>query len=166
MKCEKCGSEISDNQKFCVNCGAKVDNQKDNNVNNTNNTNQTSKDDTKIYKILSYIGILWLVGLLSSKVKEDKSVKFHVGQGMIITIVYVIVEVVVQLMNNLVIANIFKEKLWGITIGVSPTGLALMSFLNFAVVIAYSIFEIIGIVNVCKGQDKELPIIGEHAFYK
>lgn len=165
MFCQNCGAQIDEGNSICQNCGSNI-NEVNNNSSSYTQSTTSSSDSNKAYKILSYFGILWLVGLLSSKVKDDKSVRFHVGQGMIITIVYAIVEVVVQLMNNLVIANIFKEKVWGVTIGVSPTGLALMSFLNFAVVIVYSIFELIGIINVCKGQDKELPIIGEHAFYK
>ncbi len=127
--------------------------------------NNVKKDNYKVYKILSYFGILWLVGLLSSA-KNDSSVRFHVGQGIILTIVYAIILIVVQLINSLVISNIFQQKLFGIPIGVSPTGLAIIGFLNMALVVVYSIYAIIGIVNVCKGEDKELPIIGSHAFYK
>ena len=59
------------------------------------------KDSTKVYKILSYIGILWIVGLFV-KEKDDESVKFHVGQGMLVTIT----AIVISLINDLVISQI------------------------------------------------------------
>ena len=36
-------------------------------------------ENIKIYKVLSYIGILWLIGLLVDE-KNDEKLKFHVGQ--------------------------------------------------------------------------------------
>ena len=133
------------------------------NANLQNNSNVNNNNT--IYKVLAYMGILWLVGLLG-KGKDDESVKFHVGQGMILTIASVILYIIVSLINNLLITNIFKETLFGITIGVSPTGLAIMGILNLAVTAFQLTFMIIGIVNVNKGTNKKLPIIGSFAFYK
>lgn len=158
MFCKNCGNQIIDGENTCRSCG--------NIQNNESNVNQNEKkDDTKVYKILAYIGILWLVGLFCSK-KDDKSVRFHVGQGIINTIFIAILYVVVTIINNLVIANMFKEaSIFGLSI-ISPTGLAIMGFLNFAVSAVGITLEIIGIVNAVKGQDKELPVIGSHAFYR
>lgn len=158
MFCKNCGNQIVDGENICKNCG-----DIQNNEGSVNNN--VKKDDTKVYKILSYIGILWLVGLFCSK-KDDKSVRFHVGQGIMITICVAILYIVVTIINNLVIANMFKEaSIFGLSI-ISPTGLAIMGFLNFAVSAIAITLEIIGIVNAVKGQDKELPVIGSHAFYK
>jgi uncharacterized membrane protein len=41
-------------------------------------------EGNKTYNILAYIGILWLVGLLSAKDQPD--VRFHVNQGIILSI--------------------------------------------------------------------------------
>ena len=58
------------------------------------------KDSTKVYKILSYIGILWIVGLFVQE-KDDESVKFHVGQGMLVTIVAIVISLINDLVKNL-----------------------------------------------------------------
>ena len=123
----------------------------------------------KVYKILAYIGFLWLVGIFGKR-KNDPSVRFHVGQGIMITICSVVLSIIVYLISTFVISNIFvtEVEIWGVSMGktVSGTGLAIMSFLDFAVWGIQIFFMIIGIRNVCKGEDKELQIIGSHAFYK
>lgn len=120
------------------------------------------KDNTMVYKILAYIGILWIIGLFVPE-REDKSVKFHVGQGMLITIVLV----VVSLINDLVISQIFaitKYNYWGFKEYqmTSSFGNVIMWMLSL-IPIALSI---IGIINAIKNKDEELPLIGKYAFYK
>lgn len=127
-------------------------------------------DNIKVYKILSYIGLLWLVGLLVPE-KENKDLKFHVGQGIILTISVVVLYLVVTLFNNLVIANIFTTEatLWGVDLGYKVTsgfGLFLMAILNFAVVVIAILYMLIGIKNATDNNHKELPFIGKYAFYK
>lgn len=173
MNCKNCGAEISDGKAFCGECGASVNGEENTNPQNSVNVNtQTSTSEgwsPKVYKILSYIGILWLIGMFGKR-KNEPSVRFHVGQGIILTICSVALSVVVYLISTFVIANIFVTELeiWGVSMGktVSGTGLAIMSFLDFAVWGVQIFFMVMGIRNVCKGQDKELPIIGSHAFYK
>ena len=60
-------------------------------VNNFNNTTDTTGDydssdieENKIFAILAYIGILWLVGLLAAK--DSKFARFHVNQGIVLFI--------------------------------------------------------------------------------
>ena len=171
MFCKYCGKEITEGKKFCSECGKGVDEVAtpvSENIQaesqNSVNINNTSGDDTKVYKILAYIGILWLVGMFCSK-KNDKSVRFHVGQGIMVTITVVALCIIVSIINSLVISNIFATSYWGIKV-VSGTGLAIMSFLNFAVSAVGITLEVLGIINAAKGRDKELPVIGSHAFYK
>lgn len=170
MFCKYCGKEITEGKKFCAECGNSVDEvvkspAQDFNQSQQQTINSNPKgDDTKVYKILSYIGILWLVGMFCSK-KNDKSVRFHVGQGIIVTIVIAILYVAVAIINGFVISNIFAESYWGIKV-VNGTGLTIMSFLNFAVFAVGTTLEVLGIINAAKGRDKELPVIGSHAFYK
>lgn len=80
----------------------------------------------KLFGILSYIGILWLVGLLAGKTEFTK---FHANQG-------------------------FVLWLAGIVCGVVP-------FLGWACEIAVFVFMIMGIISVCNGEKKELPLIGK-----
>ena len=165
MYCKNCGKQIDENKKFCENCGVQIIAQ-GNTPNSTPNINKnTIKSNNKVYKILSYIGILWLIGLFSSSAKEDPKVRFHIGQGIIATISIAILYVCIAVINNLVIANIFRDSLWGISY-VNGTGIALMNFLyTIASAIGIAI-EIIGIVHASKDEEKELPVIGTYAFYK
>ena len=181
MFCQNCGKEITEGKSFCGECGASVNGEVNTNAQNnaevkeqentTVNTNSNTNEgwNPKVYKILSYIGFLWLVGMFGKR-KNEPSVRFHVGQGIILTICIVILSIVIYLINTFVIANIFVTELeiWGVSMGktVSGTGLAIMSFLDFAVWGVQILFMILGIRNVTKGEDKELPVIGSHAFYK
>jgi len=129
---------------------------------------EAPKSDNKVYKILSYIGILWLVGMFV-KEKNDKSVRFHVGQGIILTIAGVIVSIAASIINNLIIANIFTTtvNVFGMPVTtVSGFGVTIMNILNLAVYVFNILFMVLGIINAAKGKDEELPYIGKFAFYK
>lgn len=80
----------------------------------------------KLFGILSYIGILWLVGILAGKTEFTK---FHANQG-------------------------FVLWLAGIVCAIVP-------FLGWLCEIAVFVFMIMGIINVCNGEMKELPLIGK-----
>ena len=120
-----------------------------------------SKTDLRVYNVLSYVGILWLVGMFGSD-KDEPSVRFHVGQGILVSIMWLIVE----LFNNLIIANLFRTTyiVVGVTYttGVSIFGGFIMAILNF---IPLS-FMIVGIINALSNKDEELPFIGKYSFYK
>lgn len=122
--------------------------------------NQTSTD-VKVYNILSYIAILWLVGLLGSD-KDNKKVRFHVGQGILVTLLWAIVSTI----NDVLVANIFRSTytVLGVTYttGISGLGYTIMVVLSLIPVV----FSIIGIINACNDNENELPIIGKYAFYK
>lgn len=45
----------------------------------------------KTYNILAYVGILWLIGLLSAKDQPD--VRFHVNQGILLSIATIFVPI-------------------------------------------------------------------------
>lgn len=119
-----------------------------------------NQKNIKIYSVLAYIGILWIVGLLV-KEKNDENLKFHVGQGMLITIT----NIAIGILNSIVINNIFTttDYLFGTTVRVvSPTGRAIGGLLNL-IPLALMIF---GIVKAANGKKEELPVIGKYAFYK
>lgn len=175
MNCKNCGAEIADGKAFCGECGTSVNGEVNTNVQNNTAVNGQTTTSTnegwspKVYKILSYIGILWLVGMFGKR-KNEPAVRFHVGQGIILTICSVILSIVIYLINTFVIANIFVTELeiWGVSMGktVSSTGLAIMGFLDTAVWAVQILFMVLGIRNAAKEQEKELPVIGSHAFYK
>ena len=126
-------------------------------------------DQSKVYKILSYIGILWLIGLFVAE-KDDKDLKFHVGQGMILTICEVSLGLIVTLFNNLIIGNIFRtvsySYFYGTTYAVSGFGMAIQGLLNLACFAIVIIYMVIGIKNAVSNKKNKLPLIGNWAFYK
>lgn len=121
-----------------------------------------NNSNTKVYTILSYIGILWLVGLLVQE-RNDKSVRFHVGQGILITII----SLIINLINDIIVANVFvttKFGYWGMA--QYTTTSVLGNIIMFSLWVIPIALSIIGIINAAQGNDKELPIVGKFAFYK
>ena len=103
--CSKCGTEIEEGVKFCPKCGAAVGGEApkqeekktdfSEKVAALNNTPDTTADfdekdiaDNKVYAILSYIWILFLVPLLAAK--ESKFARFHANQGLVLFIASII----------------------------------------------------------------------------
>ncbi|MDD2678046.1 MAG: DUF4870 domain-containing protein [Candidatus Paceibacterota bacterium] len=86
--------------------------------------------------VLSYIGILFLIPLLTAK--EDEFAKFHVKQGITLCIAEVIT--------------------WAITM-IPVIGWIIGWIMN----IVWVVLSVMGIINVLKGEKKELPIIGKYA---
>lgn len=151
--CSKCGTQIGDNENFCPNCGTQV---------GATEASQTSKQETatekvnaawtkfndtadssakydktdiennKVMGILAYIGILVLIPLFGAK--GSKFARFHTNQGLILFVI----EIICSLLSWIPIVKIFTS---------------IISVVTF-------LFSILGIVNVCNGKAKELPIIG------
>ena len=93
----------------------------------------------KLFGILSYIGILWLVGLLAGK---TEFAKFHANQGLVLFIAGIIIGA----------ASAIPIVGWFI---IAPVGS-----------IATLVFAIMGIVNAAQGQMKPLPLIGKFQIIK
>lgn len=93
----------------------------------------------KLFGVLSYFGILWLVGLLAGK---TEFAKFHANQGLVLFIASAIIGVV----------GVIPIVGWFI---VAPVG-----------GIATLVFAIMGIVNAAQGQMKPLPLIGKFQIIK
>ncbi len=88
--------------------------------------------------ILCYFGLLLLIPLLARP--NSKFVKFHANQGLIC----LIAGVILSALSAVPIINVL-------------TSLAF---------VALFVIEIIGIVNCCKGEMKELPVIGKYRILK
>ena len=130
--------------------------------NNTNQQVQQSQNDqTKIYRVLSYIGILWIIGLLVED-KNEPDVKFHTGQGIILTIASAIAGAVLGVLCFIlgVVSGLLDNALISILTSVFT------SLLSMAVSGGKLALMIVGIINAVNNQNKELPVIGKFAFYK
>lgn len=117
--------------------------------------------NVRIYSIISYIGILWIVGLFV-KEKDDKSLKFHVGQGMLLSIFGAIFSTIVNFVSS------FIRVFWHFTFPEVSNIFVFLATFGFILIflIIRLIFMIIGIKNASDGRDEYLPIIGKFALYK
>jgi len=91
-------------------------------------------EDNKMYGILAYIGILFIVPLLAAP--ESKFAKFHANQGCVLFIA----EVALSL---LLVIPILGWLVW---------------FVGSIAVLALAVFGIIGAAN---GKMEKLPVIGD-----
>lgn len=131
--CRYCGAEMPDKSAYCPSCGAAVEGSR-----NTGGFNTYSSandiEDNRLISILCYFGILFLIPYLTKP--ESQFVRFHSNQGLV-------------LLLFLMAAGIASR----------------IPFLGWIIGIVCGIFAfvcfIIGIVNVCNGEMKELPIIGQ-----
>lgn len=167
--CIKCGARVEGNMKYCPECGAEIpaagndsqngyqDNYQQYTYEGHQNAGYQSTPDgyfnmeevqqNRIMGVLAYLGILVFVPIFAGN-KQSQYVKFHSNQGLVLFIASIIA--------NLLAGN----GVWGIH-----------SFINFGVFwfswvfdlcsLAMFIFMIMGIVHACKGERKELPVIGQ-----
>ena len=148
--CKNCGQELPAEAKACPNCGTAVDagpsqaaaaateavQKATKTADYTNQFDPKDIADNKVWGILAYLSWLVLIPLLVSPAKDSPFVRFHVNQGLI-----------------LFIAGLISGVLSVICIGV------ITSIICF-------VLMIIGIINVCNGQAKDLPIIGKFRLLK
>ncbi|MDR2119252.1 MAG: DUF4870 domain-containing protein [Tannerella sp.] len=99
--------------------------------------------DNKIFGILAYFGILFLVPLLAAK--ESPFARFHANQGLILFILYVIVIIV------------------GAILGIIPV---IGGIIGLVLYLGLFVLAILGIINAAKGEKKELPLIGKFQIIK
>lgn len=86
--------------------------------------------------VLAYIGPLILIPFLSAK--DDPFVKYHIKQGAVLVIIWIAL-------------MLLQTMFWMMYM--------IWNLVNFGVVI----LAIIGIANVMKGEQKELPLVGKFA---
>lgn len=170
--CSKCGKEIPEDAKFCVDCGASVDENKTTGVKfddvkekfeNFNNTADTTNefstqdiDDNKIFAVLAYFGILVLIPIFAAK--DSKFAKFHSNQGLVLWLSSIIISVAMGIITG-ILGTIF------LFIGLGFLT-AILGLLSAAVGITVLAFAVIGIVNAATGKAKELPVIGKFRLIK
>ncbi|MEK7585574.1 MAG: DUF4870 domain-containing protein [Patescibacteria group bacterium] len=95
-----------------------------------------NQNNNKLMAILAYIGPLVIVSYLVAK--DDPFVKFHIKQGLVLLVIEVIV--------------------W--MLGMGMYGLwPILRLVNLATLV----LAIVGIINVTKNQEKELPLVGQFA---
>jgi uncharacterized membrane protein len=97
----------------------------------------TPAHNQKAMAVLCYLGILIVIPFLTAK--DDPFVKFHMKQGLLLLIAWIIVSVV---------GGSMMWTLWPV-----------LQLINLAI----AVLAIIGIVNVVHQKQVELPIVGSLA---
>jgi len=129
--CSKCGAQLNESERFCPNCGTAAD--------GSSAMPNTSADSTgTLMGILSYLGILVLIPYF---VKEQTPfVRSHAIRGI-----------------NLFLLEVIAGAAVGLLGAVLPI---IGGIVGWLVSLASLALSIIGIINVCNKEDKDLPVIG------
>lgn len=108
-------------------------------------------DKKKIFDILNYIPLLFLVSLIAGD--DSASTKFHTNQGLCLTIYSVVIGIIATVINLIV--------------GLVPLlGGIVQVLINIAAFLLVAVFCLIGILNVVNGKEEKLPIIGQFTLIK
>lgn len=95
--------------------------------------------------LLSYAGILFFVPLVAAK--DSRFARFHAGQGLNVLLSYIAL-----MIGGMILGAIFAM--------IAPALAVIVGVLVWLAYIFLFVLTIIGIVNVCKGEMKPLPVIG------
>lgn len=147
--CPSCGAQIEDDTRFCPSCGSVIErpapkkqldfSEKISQLNDTADTtaeyDQEDIEKNKVMAILAYI--LFLIPLLAAK--ESRFARFHTNQGLLVFLLSIV---------------------WSTTITIFGNILPILGGILFLGNFAILALIILGIVNVCDGKAKELPVIG------
>ena len=148
--CTNCGTELPEGAKNCPNCGtaSATEPEVKKSLDSILDTPEVEVDPTdannnKVMGVLAYLGILVLIPILAAK--ESPFARYHANQGLVLWITEMIAGVV------------------GSVFALIPI---LGGLLSTALSLATLALTIIGIVNVCNGKAKELPLIGKFTLLK
>ena len=170
--CPTCGAQSADTALFCNSCGTSFGGNAANASNsaepdfmdktkavfeelndtrdNTGYYNTMDIADNKVFAVLAYLDILFLIPLFAAK--DSPYARFHTNQGLVLWIATKVYAIALSVVTTLI--GWFPIIGWAI---VAVLGLASVVFLVLA---------IIGIVNAVQGKAKELPLIGKITILK
>lgn len=162
--CPECGKELKGAKNFCPECGGTLNTKKATGKKTKTTKDGYSKEDiesNKIMGVLSYLGILSLVPYFAAK--DSKYAQYHAKQGVNLFIIALAYSIISTIIQAVVKVNKSVGFYYAYTVKVTPWYISVP--LN-ALSIAFFVFAIIGIINACKGEQKELPIIGKFKIIK
>ena len=148
-KCNHCGAMYEDIYNNCPACGSPSNAAPQNEYAQNEAYNEAAErrdvSENRVYGILAYIGILWIVGLIAAP--KSPFTRFHVNQGIWISICQAAVGIVLGTVSG--ILNLISRG-WAVFI-TAPITLG-----AYAAIIT---FVIMGIVAASSGKKRELYLI-------
>ena len=106
----------------------------------------------KAMGVLSYLGILMLIPLLAGD-KQSLYVKHHMNQGLTLFLLSSLVDF------------LEGDWVWGLH-SLIYFGEGIFSWIFDILGLVFFVLMVMGIVSACKGERKELPLIGKIRFFK
>ena len=120
-------------------------------------------EKNKLFGMLAYIPFLFLVPLFAAP--DSKFSKFHANQGLLLTIVSVVLWIVQWILNAIIRAIFYRDPQtledWVNYVNRASSTPFLIIFVSLVVWAIVTILAIIGIVSANKGECKPLPVIGK-----
>ncbi|HCR43966.1 MAG TPA: hypothetical protein DIV41_05225 [Ruminococcaceae bacterium] len=110
----------------------------------------------KLLSALSYVGILWIIGLIFGR--YDSKVRYHINQGIILTIFEFIFRIILFILHAVI--KIFLIMPFSMVPIISAAGSLINNILTYIYGAITAVYVIIGIVNAISGRERPLPIIG------
>ena len=161
--CKNCGQMIADDATICPNCGAPAEPQVPVQGGQPSGgyTAVSGDDDvqqSKAISWLSYFGILLLIPLFVRKASDF--CKFHVKQGatlFVCELAYSIATAILLAIINLIFPG--SHYYWGLVYQPSTVYTIFKVVFNLGYIF-FLVISILGIINSCKGEKKDLPVIG------
>lgn len=174
MFCNNCGSKIENKFKFCPKCGIKLKVEKENknisikkvklNKDEDKNVKVVKSErrkidnvssNEKLLSILSYLGVLSLIPYFCCD--KSKFVKYHATQGLNLFLVNIIYFIVYYLLSLIKITK--KVVTFNGLVGTKRVTPFMIRFplTTFGVVLC--VISIMGIIYVCLGEKKDLPLV-------
>ena len=98
--------------------------------------NETPEGNDKLFAILGYFAVLWLIGLLVAPEKDHAFVKNHVNNGILLTICGVVANIIIV---------------------IPVLGWILGGLLDVVILV----FWVMALIAAIKGEKHTLPIIGD-----
>ena len=157
--CNNCGNKIGDNASFCGNCGTPVSKKSDAtdeakqdtsaNDAQVNETATSAVDNETMMGVMSYLSLLVLIPIFAAK--GNKFIRFHANQGLILCILGILWWLLLWIIGNLPYFIIF---------------VIMYRVVEFAGIAFILLLAILGIINVARHEETELPFIGRFRILK
>ena len=169
INCPNCNNRVPEGTKFCPLCGVQIPEPTQNDVPQGSQysvegnipqggvqtvppyqTGNSDAENNKAMGVLSYLGILCLIPIFGAK--DSHFARFHANQGLPLAILGIGYPILRHFLSLL-----FYEI--SFSLGLAMGGI--MRIIGAAVSVFVFVMSIVGIINACHGEEKELPVTGK-----
>lgn len=146
-------------------------NTEEQNIQKTKRTSQKKpmkkENRIKLFACIAYIPLVWIVSFFAER--KNQFVRFHIKQGMKLTVLTVVVGAVSWALNaffswvfSYSVQTPTQEDLAHITTGVNSVGQTLCIIVAFVATIILVAYALFGVIAACRGKMIDLPLLGKH----